>query len=118
MLTNDEYHTSAMVDAVRDMSRKLESSECTAAAERTALRAGIDATIAAMRRDFHHTIAALQLATSQHQDEHNAERSERAADSINRSNRQFIWDLWMGALTTLGMINLGLALYLAFQAAQ
>lgn len=116
--TDEEFHVSAMVDAVRDMQRKLEAFERHGDEERTKLRAGIDATVAAMRKDVWDTLVDLQLDASQHRDEHITERKERAADSIVRANRQTTVDMWMGGLTVLGLINLVLALYLAFHGAR
>lgn len=108
---NEEFHTSAMVEAVRDMARKLEHFERHADDERKKLRAGVDSTVAAMREDFWKTTLVIQRDQAQHRDEHTAERQER-------TNRQASHDIWMGALTVLGLINLALALYLVFQVAR
>ena len=48
----------------------------------------------------------IQLDAAQHRDEHSAERKERAADAVDRLNRQLTINLWMGALTALVVLNL------------
>lgn len=115
MASSDDSNTSAMVTAVRDMSRNLETFQRHADDERRKLRSAVDATVAAMRKDFWATTAAIQRDAAQHRDEHTAERTERAADLMQRTHRQTTIDIWMGALTVLGLINLALMLYLAFR---
>jgi len=107
-MANEEFHTSAMVDAVRDFSQKLERYTRHGDDERKKLIAEVNATIAAMRKDFWDTTLKIQRDAAQHRDEHTVERGER-------SNRQTTHDIWMGALTLLGLINLLLAMYLVFQ---
>ena len=106
MPSDDDFHTSAMVDAVRDMAHKLELYTQHADNERKKLEQSVTGTIEAMRKDTYRAIIALQLDASQHRDEHSAERKERAADAIDRLNRQLIWNVWMGALTVMVVINL------------
>ena len=118
MPPNDEdFHTSAMVNAVRDMARDLREYKDHADAERKALVESVNATVEAMRKDVFRAIISLQLNASQHRDEHSADRKERAADIVSRIsqqssdateriNRQLTINLWMGALTALVVINL------------
>lgn len=114
-MTNDEVHTSAMVDAVRDMVRKLDEYTRHADEERQHLLDSVNATVELMRKDVFRTIAAVQLEASQHRDEHAAERKERAVDAIDRLNRQMVVNLWMGALTALVVLNLLLIGFIAVQ---
>ncbi len=95
-----------MVNAVRDMAHKLEQYTQHADQERKKLEQSVTATIEAMRKDTYRAIIALQLDASQHRDEHSAERKERAADAVDRLNRQLTINLWMGALTALVVLNL------------
>lgn len=106
MPSDDEFHTSAMVSAVRDMAAKLEQYTRHADSERAQLIESVNATVEAMRKDVFRAIVSVQLNASQHRDEHSAERKERAADAIDRLNRQLTINLWMGALTALVVINL------------
>lgn len=106
MPNDEEFHTSAMVSAVRDMSRKLEEYTRHADEERKQLQESVNATVEAMRKDVYKAIISLQLNDAQHRDEHMAERHERAADAIDRLNRQLTINLWMGALTALVVLNL------------
>ena len=106
MPNDDDFHTSAMVSAVRDMAHKLEQYTQHADTEREKLQQSVNGAIEAMRKDTYRAIIALQLDASQHRDEHSAERKERAVDAIDRLNRQMIWNLWMGALTLMVVINL------------
>lgn len=116
---NDEdFHTSAMVAAVRDMARELQEYKQHADTEREKLQKSVNATVEAMRKDVHVAIAALQIRAMQHEDTHSAERHERAADAIDRLNRQLIWNLWMGALTVMVVINLLLIGYVVVRVAQ
>lgn len=103
---DEEFHTSAMVSAVRDMAAKLERFERHADDERRRLRAEVNENIAAFRKDVHEVISKIQLDAAQHRDEHSAERKERAADAIDRLNRQLVLNLWLGVLTTLVVVNL------------
>jgi hypothetical protein len=116
MAPNDDrpYLATTMVEAVQEMGRKLETFERHSDDERRKLRAGIDATVAAMRKDFWETTIKIQRDAAQHRDEHSAERSERATDGITRSNRQLVLDIWMGALTIVSVINLLIGMYLIF----
>ena len=116
--SDEEFHTSAMVAAVRDMSRKLEEYQKHADEERDKLLASVNATVEAMRKDVFRVIVNLQLDASQHRDEHAAERHERAADAIDRLNRQLVWNLWMGALTVLVVLNLLLIGYVVVRVAE
>ena len=106
MPNDDEFYTSAMVSAVRDMAQKLEQYQQHADQERKRLRNEVNATIEAMRKDMHAVISRIQLDASQHRDEHSAERKERAVDAVDRLNRQLTINLWMGALTALVVLNL------------
>ena len=106
MPSEEDFHTSAMVNAVRDMSRKLEQYTQHADAERAQLIESVNGTVEAMRRDVYKAIISVQLNASQHKDEHTAERNERAADAVDRLNRQLTINLWMGALTALVVLNL------------
>lgn len=115
MPNEEEFHTSAMVDAVRDMSRKLEQYQRHADDERKKMLGDVNATVAGMRQDFWKTTIAIQRDQAQHRDEHTAERKERAADVVVRSHRQTTHDVWMIALTVLGAINLAVTGYLAVQ---
>jgi len=103
---NEEYHTSAMVDAVRDMTRKLEQFQRHADDARKTQRNELLNLIESLRKDVYRAISALQLDSSQHRDEHAADRQRQAADAIERINRQLTWNVWMGALTVLVVINL------------
>lgn len=103
---NEDFHTSAMVAAVRDMAQKLEQYQQHADTERDKLNASVNATVEAMRKDVHVAIASLQIRAMQHEDTHSAERHERAADAIDRLNRQLTINLWMGSLTALVVLNL------------
>lgn len=109
--SDEEFHTSAMVAAVRDMARQLEQFHRHADEERDKLRGELVGLAESMRKDVHKAIAALQIDAMQHKDTH-------TADGVQRSNRQLIQDLWLGALTVLGVVNLALAIYLAAQVAQ
>ncbi len=100
-MSHEEFHSSAMVDAVRDMARKLEQYTQHADEERKKLLESVNGTVASMRQDVHASIGSLQLNASQHRDEHTAERKERAADVIDRLNRQLVLNIWLGALTGL-----------------
>lgn len=126
--SEDEFHTSAMVDAVREMTRELQEHTRHADAERErlmltvnstvagalqrvdstvdGLRGDVQGTVESMRKDVHKAILNLQLDASQHRDEHIADRKERAADAVARLNRQLTQNLWMGVLTALVVINL------------
>ena len=107
MPPNDEdFHTSAMVNAVRDMARDLREYKDHADAERKALVESVNATVEAMRKDVFRAIISLQLNASQHRDEHSADRKDRAVDAVDRLNRQLTINLWMGALTALVVLNL------------
>ena len=106
MPNDGDMHTSAMVDAVRDMARKLESYQQHADYERRTMLESVNATVEAMRKDVFKTVAAVQLDARQHRDEHAAERHERATDAVDRLNRQLTINLWMGALTALVVLNL------------
>lgn len=118
MNDTEDFHTSAMVSAVRDMGRKLDQYQQHADAERKVLLESVNATVEAMRKDVFKTIAAVQLDTRQHRDEHSAERKERAADAIDRMNRQLALNLWLGALTVLVVFNLMLIGYIAVEVAR
>ncbi len=111
MASDDDAYANAVVKALADMAHKLETFERHADDERHKLRAGVDATVAAMRKDFWDTTLVIQRDAAQHRDEHTVERRER-------TNRQATHDIWMGALTVLGLINLILAVYLAVQGAR
>lgn len=117
-MNGDEWHTSAMVDAVREMAQKLDIYQQHADEERTKLRADVYAIVEAMRKDVFKTIAAVQLDTRQHRDEHAADRKERAADAIDRLNRQLVLNIWLGALTALVVINLLLIGFVVIRTAQ
>ena len=118
MPSDEDFHTSAMVNAVRDMAHKLELYTQHADQERKKLEQSVTATIEAMRKDTYRAIIALQLDASQHRDEHSAERAERAADAVERINRQLVWNVWMGALTVLVVLNLLLIGYVVITTAE
>jgi len=118
MSSDEDFHTSAMVSAVRDMSRKLEQYTQHADSERKQLIETVNATVEAMRKDVFRAIVRLQLDASQHRDEHSADRKERAADAIDRLNRQLTWNLWMGALTVMVVINLLLLGFIVIRVAE
>ena len=103
---DDDFHTNAMVSAVRDMSQRLEQYTKHADSERAHLIDSVNGTVEAMRKDVYKAVISLQLNASQHKDEHMAERNERAADAVERINRQLTINLWMGALTALVVLNL------------
>lgn len=115
---DDDFHTSAMVSAVRDMAQKLEQYQQHADEEREKLQQSVNATVEAMRKDVYRVIVNLQLDASQHRDEHIADRKERAADAVARLNRQLTQNLWMGALTVLVVLNLLLIGYIVIRVAQ
>ena len=106
-----------MVNAVRDMAKELRDYKHHADEERDHMRVELNAaidkkwqamvdTVEAMRKDVYRVVINLQLNDSQHRDEHSAERKERAADAVDRLNRQLTINLWMGALTALVVLNL------------
>ena len=103
---DDEFHTSAMVSAVRDMIGRLEHYTRHADDERSKLRGEVNGTVEAMRKDFHAVVIRIQLDVLQHRDEHAADRRERATDAVDRLNRQLTYNLWMCALTALVVLNL------------
>lgn len=106
MPSDEDFHTSAMVNAVRDMAFKLEEYTRHADEERNKLLESVNSTVESMRKDVYKAIISLQLNASQHRDEHVAERKERAGDAVDRLNRQLTINLWMGVLTALVAINL------------
>ena len=118
MPNEDEFHTSAMVSAVREMSKELRDYKQHADAERAQLIGSVNATVEAMRKDVFRVIVNLQLDASQHRDEHNVERHERASDAVDRLNRQLTYNLWMGALTALVVLNLLLIGFVVVRVAQ
>ena len=118
MPNDEEFHTSAMVAAVRDMAQKLEAYTTHAAEERTKVLDSVNATVEAMRKDVYRAVISLQLNASQHRDEHSADRKERAADAIDRLNRQLILNVWLGALTGLVVLNLLLIGFIVIRVAQ
>lgn len=117
-MNGEEFHTSAMVSAVREMAQKLEVYTAHADQERKTLIDTVNATVESMRKDVFKTVAAVQLDTRQHRDEHAAERKERAADAAERVNRQLTINLWMGALTALVVLNLLLIGFVVVRVAQ
>lgn len=118
MASDEDVHASAMVEAVRDMSRKLEQYTQHADAERDKLIASVNGTVEAMRKDVFKVVVALQLDAMQHKDEHSTERKDRATDAIDRLNRQLIINIWMGALTALVVLNLLLVGFVVVRAVQ
>jgi acyl-CoA reductase-like NAD-dependent aldehyde dehydrogenase len=82
---------SIYVDVLKTL-RELADGFRTLRSEFLAHRQGVDATIAAMRKDFHATTQSMQIDASQHVDEHLVERQERAADLIVRQERQTVVD--------------------------
>ena len=118
MPNDEEFHTSAMVAAVRDMARNLEQFQQYADEERKKLRDEVNQTVEALRKDVHAVIIRLQLDVSQHRDEHSAERKERAVDAIDRLNHQLVLNLWLGALTGLVVLNLLLIGFIVIRVAQ
>lgn len=118
MPSEDDFHTSAMVSAVRDMARELADYKQHADDERAKLLESVNATVEAMRKDVFRAIVSLQLDASQHRDEHVAERKDRAVDAVDRLNRQLTINLWMGALTLLVVINLILIGFVVVRVAQ
>lgn len=115
---DDDTHSSAMVNAVRDMAVKLEHYTKHADAERAQLIESVNATVEAMRKDVFRVIVNLQLDASQHRDEHSTDRQERAVDAVARLNRQLTQNLWMGALTALVVLNLLLIGFVVVRVAQ
>jgi response regulator RpfG family c-di-GMP phosphodiesterase len=118
MPSDEDSHTSAMVDAVRDMAHRLEEYQHHADDERTKLLESVNGTVEAMRKDVYRAIISLQLNAAQHRDEHTADRKERASDAIDRLNRQLTINMWMGALTALVVINLLLIGFVVIRVAQ
>lgn len=112
MPSDDDAYAHEVIRTVRQLTERVEAYTRGNDESRARFQASIEGIVVALRSDVHRSITALQLTDSQHKDDHIAERKERAADSVQRSNRQFIWDLWMGGLTALGVINLILAVYL------
>ncbi len=118
MPTEDDTYASAIVESFRDLNRKLDDYTQHADAERKQLIESVNGTVEAMRKDVYRAIISLQLDASQHRDEHSAERKERAADVVERINRQLTINLWMGALTALVVINLLLIGFVVVRVAQ
>lgn len=115
-MPNDDppYVATTMAEAVRDMARQLERDSQHADAERTKLRAEVNAiidqkwgeaigSIEAMRKDVHVAIASIQIRAMQHEDSHTIDKHERIS-------RQLILSLALGALIALGVLNLILSL--------
>lgn len=105
-LSDDDADTSVVVGVIRDLVQRVETYQQHADDERKQLIETVNGTVEAMRKDVFRAIVALQLDASQHRDEHSAERKERAADAIDRLNRQLILNVWLGALTILVVVNL------------
>jgi len=114
---NEEFHTSAMVDAVREMSQELRDYKAHADQERSTFRAEVWTAIEAMRKDVYAVVIRLQLENSQHRDDHTADRAERATDAVDRLNRQLTLNMWLGALTVLVVVNLFLIAYIVIRVA-
>lgn len=100
------------------MAHQLTQSIAHADEERRILIDSVNRTVEAMRKDVFKTVAALQLDTRQHRDEHAAERKERAADAVDRLNRQLVVNMWMGALTVMVVLNLLLIGFVVVRVAQ
>ena len=118
MPSDEDTYASAIVESFRDLNRKLDDYTHHADAERKQLIESVNGTVEAMRKDVHRAIVSLQLNASQHRAEHIVERPERAADVVERINRQLTINLWMGALTALVVINLLLIGFVVVRVAQ
>jgi hypothetical protein len=106
MAADDTAYEMSVIKAVQDLTRRVDESEQHADDERDKLRATMETTVAAMREDFWRTTVAIQRDGIIHRDEHIVERKERAADIVQRTQRQTTVDNWMGVLTILAAINL------------
>lgn len=125
VVTDNDVYATEVIRTVAEltrrteaMARQLEQSILHADEARDKLIASVNGTVEAMRKDVFKTVAALQLDTRQHRDEHAAERKERAADAVDRLNRQLTVNMWMGALTALVVINLLLIGFVVVQVAR
>ena len=118
MSNNDDAFAAEVIRTVADLTRKFEQYTKHADEERRSLIESVNGTVEAMRKDVFRAIIRLQLDASQHRDEHSAERNERAADAVDRLNRQLIWNVWMGALTALVVLNLLLIGFVVIQVVQ
>jgi hypothetical protein len=82
MPADEEYHTSAMVDAVREMTAKLEQHTRSGDAAREQLQHTVEGIVASMRTDVHKAILSLQLTQADHKTAHEADRMERSTRQI------------------------------------
>lgn len=124
-MTDNDVYASEVIRTVAELTKRTEAmtqqlaqSIIHADEERRLLIDSVNRTVELMRRDVFKTVAALQLDTRQHRDEHAAERKERAADAVDRLNRQLIVNMWMGALTALVVLNLLLIGFVVIKVAQ
>ena len=115
---DDDAYAKEVIRTVAELTKRFEQYTTHADIERRNLIESVNGAIGDMRKDVYRVIVGLQLNDSQHRDEHTAERTGRAADAIDRLNRQLTINLWMGALTILVVINLLLIGFIAVQVAQ
>jgi hypothetical protein len=104
---DDDRYAREVIRAVGDLTKRLEEHTSTRDAAFKQLQESVEGVVVSMRQDFWKTTIAIQRDATQHRDEHIVDRGER-------THRQTTVDVWMGALTLLGLINLALILYLAF----
>lgn len=124
-MTDTDYYAVETIRTVTELTKRTEAmaqqltqSIAHADEERRILIDSVNRTVEAMRKDVFKTVAALQLDTRQHRDEHAAERKERAADAVDRLNRQLVVNMWMGALTVMVVLNLLLIGFVVVRTAQ
>jgi hypothetical protein len=111
----DDSYARAVVKVVGDLTKRVDDYEQSSKEDRAAFKTSIESTMVKLRTDFWDTTIKIQRDAAIHRDEHIVERKERAADLIQRIQRQTTVDIWMGALTLLGLINIILVLYLALR---
>ena len=105
-MTNDDDETSVVVGIIRDLTKRVDDYERKSSADRQAFKTAIEENMIQLRRDFHAALAPIQLNEIDHRRVHETDRNERAVDAVDRLNRQLTYNLWMGALTALVVLNL------------
>lgn len=95
----DDPYAREVVRAVGDLTKRVDEYERDSKQDRADFKATIEASIAQLRRDFHAALAPIQLNEIDHRKVHENDRQER-------TNRQMVWNLWMGGITALVMLNL------------
>lgn len=111
MPTEDDRYSQAVVDAVLDMTRKIEAStaDMTSKVEaftrhgdeaRQQLQATVEGIVAALRTDVHRAIVGIQIDQVDHRKAHDIDRFERI-------RRQWSINLWMVVLTALLLVGIG-----------